>query len=101
MRSFFTVADERARRFVEHALVEEARQTGRETEACAAILREILHRGGMLVREDGGWAFAFKLHQFIGQGRALFATEDDESHPEYLMLAPADNDWGEERIPEQ
>jgi hypothetical protein len=110
----------------------------------------------MLVREDGGRAFAFKLHQFIGQGRALFATleaadrrefslegqvqasggrlfvpikfcrqcgqdyyhvlrsdtrflphpvgtesEDDNSHPGYLMLAPADNDWSEERIPEE
>jgi Lhr-like helicase len=133
-----------------------ARQTGRETESCAAHLREILNRGGRRVREDGGRAFAFKLHQFIGQGRALFATleaadgrefslegqvqagggrlfapikfcrqcghdyyhvlrsdtrflphpagtesEDDESHPGYLMLAPADNDWGEERIPEE
>ena len=110
----------------------------------------------MLVREDGGRAFAFKLHQFIGQGRALFATleaadrrefslggqvqasggrlfvpikfcrqcgqdyyhvlrsdkrflphpvgtesKDDNSHPGYLMLAPADNDWSEERTPEE
>jgi hypothetical protein len=110
----------------------------------------------MLERVDGGRAFAFKLHQFIGQGRALFATleaadqrefslegqvqagggrlfapikfcrqcgqdyyhvlqsdtrflpypvgtesADDESHPGYLMLAPADNDWNEERIPEE
>ena len=30
--------------------------------------------GGDLTRDDGGRAFAFKLHQFIGQGRALFAT---------------------------
>jgi hypothetical protein len=51
MRSFFTMADERARRLVEHAPVEEARQTGRETEACSAHLREILHRGGRLVHE--------------------------------------------------
>ncbi len=28
-------------------------------------------------------------------------SEDDESHPGYLMLAPADNDWNEERIPEE
>lgn len=51
-----------------------ARQTGREKDVCAARLREILNCGGRLVREDGGRAFAFKLHQFIGQGRALFAT---------------------------
>ena len=36
--------------------------------------REVLNRGSMLERVDGGRAFAFKLHQFIGQGRALFAT---------------------------
>lgn len=133
-----------------------AQETGRETEGCAARVREILNRGGMLARDDGGRAFAFKLHQFIGQGRALFATleaadqrefslegqvqagggrlfapvkfcrqcgqdyyhvlradarflphpvgtesEDDESHSGYLMLAPADNDWSEERIPEE
>jgi hypothetical protein len=28
-------------------------------------------------------------------------SEDDESHPGHLMLAPADNDWSEERIPEE
>ena len=133
-----------------------AQETGQETDVCAARLREILNHGGMLVREDGGRAFAFKLHQFIGQGRALFATleaadrrefslegqvqasggrlfapikfcrqcgqdyyhvlqsdrrflphpvgtesEEDDSHPGYLMLAPADNDWSEERIPEE
>jgi len=133
-----------------------AQETSVESEVCAAHLREILNRGGMLVREDGGRGFAFKLHQFIGQGRALFATleaadrrefslegqvqagggrlfvtikfcrqcgqdyyhvlrsdtcslphpvgtesEDDASHPGYLMLAPADNDWSEKRIPEE
>jgi ATP-dependent helicase YprA (DUF1998 family) len=133
-----------------------AQETGRETEVCAARLREVLNHGGMLVREDGGRASAFKLHQFIGQGRALFATleatdrrefslagqvqagggrlfaplkfcrqcgqdyyhvlqadmrflphpvgtesEDNAGHPGYLMLAPADNDWSEERIPEE
>jgi hypothetical protein len=133
-----------------------AQETGRQTEVCAAYLREILNRGGMLVREDSGRAFAFKLHQFIGQGRALFATleaadrrefslegqvqasggrlfvpikfcrqcgqdyyhvlrsdtrflphpvgtesEEDAGFPGYLMLAPADNDWSEDRIPEE
>jgi len=115
-----------------------------------------LSRAGDLVRTDGGRAFSFKLHQFIGQGRTLFATleavdrrefsiegqlqagggrlfmpvkfcrqrgqdyyhtlrddghfrphpigvegEDDEVAPGYLMLAPADNDWSEEHIPEE
>lgn len=123
---------------------------------CDNRLREVLNRGGELVRDDGGRAFAFKLHQFIGQGRALFATlqpadqrdfslegqvqagggrlfspvkfcrhcgqdyyhvlrsdrrflphpvgienTDENTHPGYLMLAPAQNDWSEDRIPEE
>lgn len=45
-----------------------------DPEICEQRLRDILIRGGELIRDDGGRAFAFKLHQFIGQGRALFAT---------------------------
>jgi len=126
-------------------------------ETCRERLRELLSLGGQLERDDGGRAFAFKLHQFIGQGRALYATiepaaqrefslegqlqaaggrlmapvkfcrqcgqdyyhvlrgetrflphpiggaesEEDESRPGYLMLAPAENDWNEELIPEE
>ncbi len=51
-----------------------AEDSGLEAGRCADRLRDILNRGGELVRDDGGRAFAFKLHQFIGQGRALFAT---------------------------
>ena len=123
---------------------------------CEASLRELLSRAGVLERDDGGRAFAFKLHQFIGQGRALFATveppdqrefsiegqvqasggrrlipikfcrhcgqeyyhvqradtdfrphpvgfelDEEEGRPGYLMLAPAQNDWSEDRIPEE
>jgi ATP-dependent helicase YprA (DUF1998 family) len=133
-----------------------AEASGTDTAACEEHLRQLLSRGGELVRDDGGRAFAFKLHQFIGQGRALFATleavdrrefsmegqvqasggrlfapikfcrqcgqdyyhmlradtrflphpvgtegGDDETRPGYLMLAPAENDWSEERIPEE
>jgi len=51
-----------------------AEETGFSAEDCMTRLRELLNRGGALERDDGGRAFAFKLHQFIGQGRALFAT---------------------------
>jgi ATP-dependent helicase YprA (DUF1998 family)/RNA polymerase subunit RPABC4/transcription elongation factor Spt4 len=123
---------------------------------CEACLHDVLNRGGELVRDDGGRAFAFKLHQFIGQGRALFGTletadqrefslegqvqasggriyapikfcrqcgqdyyhvlqsdqrflphplgtdnAEDDVHPGYLMLAPTENDWSEDRIPEE
>lgn len=45
-----------------------------EFEVCRDRLRDLLTCGGELLRDDGGRGFAFKLHQFIGQGRALFAT---------------------------
>ncbi len=51
-----------------------AEASGVAAGTCQERLRELLNRGGELVRDDGGRAFAFKLHQFIGQGRALFAT---------------------------
>lgn len=133
-----------------------AEASGADSALCAQGLRELLNRAGDLPRADGGRAFSFKLHQFIGQGRTLFATleaidrrdfsiegqlragggrlfmpvkfcrqcgqdyyhvlrgdreflphpigtqgDDDEVSPGYLMLAPTENDWSEERIPEE
>ncbi|MGC8991642.1 MAG: hypothetical protein ACP5MD_16115, partial [Verrucomicrobiia bacterium] len=48
-----------------------SQDTGVPESVCRERLREVLNRGGELVRDDGGRAFAFKLHQFIGQGRAV------------------------------
>lgn len=45
-----------------------ATATGAEPAACETRLRETLTLAGVLPAEDGGRAFAFKLHQFIGQG---------------------------------
>lgn len=139
-----------------------AQSSGVPVELCGGRLREILNRGGELTRDDGGRAFAFKLHQFIGQGGALFATlqsanggpderrefslegqvqatgnrlfvpvkfcrqcgqdyyhvlrtdrrflphpvgtvdtSDDDNRPGYLMLAPVENDWSEDRVPDE
>lgn len=132
--------------------------TGLPEGEIAARLRDVLQLGAALEREDGGRAFAFKLHQFIGQGRALYATlesvemrefslegqvqaeggrlfapvkfcrqcgqdyyhvlrldeqfaphpvggegEGDEEGGQagYLMLAPQENDWSDERLPEE
>lgn len=60
-------------------------ETGVETERCAERLRETLTTGARLVREEGGRAMAFKLHQFISQGRACFATLDDASVREFSV----------------
>lgn len=48
-------------------------------------MRELLVRGGELEREEGGRALAFKLHQFIGQGRALYATLEDAGRRAFSM----------------
>ena len=130
--------------------------SGIDAARCKERLRELLGHGSNIEREDSGRAFAFKLHQFIGQGRALYATieptdvrrfslegqvradedsiyapvkfcrqcgqdyyhvvrrqlnavghplgyasEDEAGQPGYLMTASNDNDWSEERIPEE
>ena len=65
----------RLRRRVPRTLTDAATRlteaTGATPEVCRERLRELLTRGGDLFRDDGGRAFAFKLHQFIGQGRAV------------------------------
>ena len=152
----------RLRRRVPRTLTDAASRLAETTAAtpdiCRERLRELLTRGGELLRDDGGRAFAFKLHQFIGQGRAVFATLEpaatrefslegqafagpgrlfvpikfcrhcgqdyyhvirtrdgsrflphplgtdnlqDGAEAGYLMLAPLENDWNEDRLPEE
>ncbi len=52
---------------------------------CEERLREWLTVGGNLRRDEGGRAFAFKLHQFIGQGRALFATLEPAADRQFSL----------------
>jgi Lhr-like helicase/RNA polymerase subunit RPABC4/transcription elongation factor Spt4 len=59
--------------------------TGMEPELCTSRLREVLVRGGTLVTADGTRALPFKLHQFIGQGRALYATPEDSGRREFSL----------------
>ena len=132
-----------------------AEVTGRPAGECIARLCAFLSRGSALVQEgEGTPVLAFKLHQFVGQGRDLFATlepidsrdfsldgqvrasggrilapikfcrrcgqdyyhtlrgetrfqphpiggalAEDDQQPGYLMLAPLEDDWNEDRIP--
>ncbi len=145
------------RRRIPQTLAEAAGQlaewTGAPQEQCVERLREWLSVGGRLMREDGTRAFAFKLHQFIAQGRTVSATlepadrraltlggevqtgEDkiffplrfcrqcgqeyyhvlqveDRFLPQgvgvegsaaagYVMLAPEENDWSQDLLPEE
>jgi Lhr-like helicase/ferredoxin len=139
-----------------HAAEDLAEASSLDRAVCEDRLRDLLSRAGDLPRADGGRAFSFKLHQFIGQGGTLFATleatdrrkfsiegqlqagdgrlfmpvkfcrqcgqdyyhalrddrqfiphpigiesDDDEVAPGYLMLAPSENDWTEDRIPDE
>jgi hypothetical protein len=59
--------------------------TGEEQQRCEARLREVLTLGGEILREDGNRALAFKLHQFISQGRALYATLESAAAREFSM----------------
>lgn len=146
----------RTPRTLEEAAEQLAADSGANQETSEARLRDLLNQGSRLSREDGGRAIAFKLHQFIGQGREMFATleapdvrefsmegqlfagagrlfvpikfcrlcgqdyyhslmrdskilphpvgfasEEDLTRPGYLMLAPAEDDWNEGRIPDE
>ncbi len=67
------------------AAIRLAEASGISAGTCEERLRDILNRGGELVRDDGGRAFAFKLHQFIGQGRALFVTLEPSNRRDFSL----------------
>lgn len=53
-----------------------AEQSGSPRETCEQILRGWMLLSEQVQDEERKSAFAIKLHQFIGQGRALFATPE-------------------------
>jgi len=71
-------ADGHLRRAVPISVNEGARRLAEETGVdpgeCEECLREMLMVGSRVKTPDGETAFAFKLHQFIGQGGTVFAT---------------------------
>lgn len=74
-------------------------ESGAESEACEAKLRELLTVAGSLGRDDGGRAFAFKLHQFIGQGRALFTTLQESGTREFSLEGQIQTSGGRILVP--
>jgi len=71
-------ADGRLRRRTPRPLSEVVRdlaeQTGESPERCREALEQLLLRAAELNRQRAGPFFAFKLHQFISQGKPLYAT---------------------------
>ncbi|MDW8467594.1 MAG: DEAD/DEAH box helicase [Chloroherpetonaceae bacterium] len=80
-------ADGRLRRRAPRALSEVAQSlaktVGAEVESCAERLREVLVRGAALSDEGRHRMLAFKLHQFISQGRTLYATLESREQREF------------------
>ncbi len=54
-----------------------AEQTGLPYSQCMDALQHILQLGNRVRDKDGTPVFAFKLHQFISQGEAVYATLED------------------------
>jgi Lhr-like helicase len=82
-------ADGSLRRRQPRPLSELARQlsqiTGIDTEHCAGRLRDLLVRGSTLETEGGNRAVAFKLHQFVAQGRTLYATLEEREKRQFSL----------------
>jgi hypothetical protein len=82
-------ADGSLRRRAPRPLSEVSRQlsqaTGFDSERCARYLRELLVRGSSLLGEGGTRADAFKLHQFVAQGRTLYAALEGREEREFSL----------------
>lgn len=59
--------------------------TGADVAQCEPILRELLSLGSTLHNEGGTRAVAFKLHQFVAQGRTLYATLESQEAREFSL----------------
>lgn len=59
--------------------------TGVDTDICARRLEEMLLLGSQVRTPSGDTAMAFKLHQFIGQGGAIYATLEEPTK-RYLTM---------------
>jgi len=62
-----------------------AKASGESKEVCSAKLREFLLAGSRVKRADGGTLFPIKLHQFISQGRSLYATLEPRGRRETTL----------------
>jgi len=84
------------RRRVPRTLSDAARElaaiSGRSEEACQQKLRDVLLHALRISNEDGQPIFPFKLHQFISQGRAVYATLEPLEQRRFSL---------EERSPEE
>jgi len=69
-----------------------AEATGQGVERCLARLQELLLKTAELNRDREEPVFAFKLHQFISQGRAVYATLEPPDKRSFSMEGEAESE---------
>jgi len=73
--------------------------SGRSKEECTELLRRVLLQGLHVRNKEGRPLFAFKLHQFISQGRAVYATFETLDKRRFSLEAPSRMESGEKWAP--
>lgn len=89
----------RVPRMLKEAAHQLAQSTGVDVGRCEQRLRQVLVAGSQLSREEGTRLFAFKLHQFISQGRSLYATLQDAAQREFSVEGQVQGEGGRLFVP--
>jgi len=84
---------------LEAGAVQLAEATRARTETCGDRLREMLLAGSRLTDSDGVPLFSFKIHQFLSQGRAVFATLESTASRLFTLEGQSFAKKGEEKKP--
>lgn len=77
-----------------------AQLTGTASENCAATLRQFLAHASSL-KDDRSRGVAFKLHQFISQGRTLYATLESREKRQFSLEGQMQAGGGQALFPRQ
>jgi Lhr-like helicase/very-short-patch-repair endonuclease len=84
-----TEGENRLRRRVPRTLSDAAttlaKITGETMDICHQKLRDVLLHGSELTASDGTRVFAFKLHQFLSQGRSVYATAESPEERDFSL----------------
>lgn len=82
----------RVPRTLSDAAQELASLTGRDEKLCQEKLRKILLLALNMKNEDGQPLFPFKLHQFISQGRTVYASLESPDRRQFSLEMPLSED---------
>jgi len=95
--------DGELRRQTPKTLSEAARELSKiviqDEKQCESRLIEALNKGAELVKEDQNRVLAFKLHQFISQGKSLYATIEKRESRKFSLEGQVEAEKGKLLIP--